>query len=305
MNHKDVTDGFGRVLQELSDLQAAKVQEYGIKRYLESDERRAMMMIYNDVYRKFIRFEHQTFDFLMDNDGRPDLPAIRESCRDMANYSAMGVQMVDLLQPAEAFMAAVLEDAQRPQARETGHHPALADIAIEQIALVGNEETVKALSYIIGPGAEWHHDQVTTRAMVNRNGPLEQVADLWFNYQLIPGKELEIIQYQEGFRSFHSLQGLSRGYLSHMGLHVDDIEKATARLSDAVSGEMVPVQDAVTLSHTNPAIKDTRRYRYRIFSTRKWLGFDLKFIERRVVNPGDMGVTWGPDSWLYVPIGAL
>jgi hypothetical protein len=39
-----------------------------------------------------------------------------------------------------------------------------------------------------------------------------------------------------------------------------------------------------TYLHTNPVIKDSRRYTYVIFNTRDILGVDLKFIVRRPVE---------------------
>lgn len=278
MNHKDVTDGYQQVLKELAELQAAKISEYGISRYQETDPRAAMMMVYNDVYRKFIRLRTQVFDRIL-NGHDLDMSAIRESLRDGANYNGMGVQMVDLLDPANRMMALAIKDAETHVVR---HEPPLAQFPIEQIALAvkDHESIIPALGFL--GATEWHKDDVTTRAMVLGQGPVEQVAELSFNYQLIPGKELELIRYVSG-RNFLGLQGISTG-LSHLGLHVESIDHATERLNQLANNDVQIIQDAVTIKHTNPAIKNTRRYRYRIFGTRQWLGFDLKFIQRKVLD---------------------
>jgi hypothetical protein len=303
MDKQEVIEGFGKVLKELGDLQAAKVEEYGIKRYEERDPNRAMMMVYNDVYRKYIRLEHQVMDHILTKDRPVDTVAIRESCRDLANYAGMGVQMVDILNHGYAERFRPQYQVEIVPIKNDPPPPPL--FGIEQIALV-NPPGLGLMSVLKILGAtHWSEDHVTTRARVWGGPVVEQRAHLAFNYQLIPGKELELIKYESGSNWLDKAQ-VGAG-LSHMGLHVENIEEATAKLEDSAHAEVAIAQDAVTIAHTNPAIKDSRRYRYRIFNTRQWLGFDLKFIQRHIITPGVRSVGWWgydePDgSWLRVEL---
>lgn len=80
---------FEVVLAEMAELRLEKAIEYGEDRYQTErwTEEEELWMIFSDVYRKFIRMRQQVT--------AGDSEGMRESCRDIANYGAMGVQLID------------------------------------------------------------------------------------------------------------------------------------------------------------------------------------------------------------------
>ncbi len=135
----------------------------------------------------------------------------------------------------------------------------------------------------------WKDDTVTAKGRVGlRNQAIDgvdtvNVAQLAFNYDL--GTELELITYVAG-SNWHNDQGrvdldgqTANGFMSHMSYHVTNMDVEVKRLKSTGLGHVI--QDVKTLSHTNPyLIEQKRKYRYVIFSTRAYLGFDVKLIQR-------------------------
>lgn len=160
-------------------------------------------------------------------------------------------------------------------------------IKIEQIAIgsKNSEQVVKNLSEVLGL-SDWSKDTVTVDGLVNEKKCFGTVADLNFNYELGPF-EFEILQYKEGDNWHNNLYENNiaefQNFLSHLGLHIDD-PKEFLSVKRRLSLFFPIVQDVVTKSHTNEAIKDSRRYRYIIFDSRDEIGFDLKIIQRLDLN---------------------
>ena len=286
MNKKDIIDGFNAVTTEMAYVHQEKIEEYGISRYREAGETETPIMLFSDIHRKYIRLREQLLTRRLGGQ-EPDWASVRRGCVDLANYGVMGVQLADLIQ-SNGRQPENWERL-RPKPSPEPVPPPPATFPLEQIALVGRTGTVDMLKML--GATEWHLDTVTTRGIVywESDKVIEQQALLAFNYQLIPGKELEVIRYIRG-DNFLSSSG-TLGGMSHLGLHVDDIDRATQILRDCM-GDVSIAQDAVTIRHTNPHIKDTRRYRYRIFDTRNELGFFLKFIQRHMVVEGFKYIQW-------------
>lgn len=102
-------------------------------------------------------------------------------------------------------------------------------------------------------------------------------ANLSFNYGLVTGNEFEVLDYTTGINWMESFD--RQNSVSHLGMHCSAEELAKWR--EFFSARNIQVaQEVVTQSHTNPAIKDSRRYNYVIFDTKAVLGVDLKFIVR-------------------------
>src|SRR6202051_835266 len=80
----------------------------------------------------------------------------------------------------------------------------------------------------------------------------------------------------------------------HLHLHVSVAELDAIRKFFYSKG-IALAQEVVTQGHTNPNIRDSRRYHYVIFDTRSILGVDLKFIERLELVKDD-GIPPGMDS---------
>lgn len=147
---------------------------------------------------------------------------------------------------------------------------------LEQLALcVPDPEAARRLLSEIG-AAEWVQDTVTAEGEVfGEQG--RNVASLSFEYDMLEdAHELEILHYTSGANWMAGRAPAA----SHIGMHCTMEELARWREFFSDRGIRV-AQEVNTLSHTNPAIRDTRRYTYVIFDTRSILGIDLKFIVRR------------------------
>lgn len=153
---------------------------------------------------------------------------------------------------------------------------------IQQIALnAPNNQSAIDLLTDLGL-VEWTLDTVQAQGYVfGRTGA--NTADLAFNYQAGDGNdndaskplELEVLKYQNG-ANWLSERPVN---VSHLGMHVTNEQLLQYRAYFSSKGIGV-AQEVMTNSHTNEAIKDTRRYNYVIFDTYEILGVDLKFIVR-------------------------
>lgn len=152
---------------------------------------------------------------------------------------------------------------------------------IEQLALKLNPYAHdEALKFLAECGiADWVEDTVHARGIV-AGVTAENTAKLRFNYTALEGKELEVLQYEAGDNWLKDFDG---AIVSHIGMHCQEFElqhwfALMARWGIAV------IQEVFTDSHSNPAIKDERRYHYVIFNTRGLIGTDMKFIVRRDIR---------------------
>lgn len=162
---------------------------------------------------------------------------------------------------------------------------------IEQIALYP-ENSVRARNFLAKLGmSEWFHDDVVARGSVHTERDCENEAHLAFNYQAGNGTdadavkplELEVLTYTDGENWMDVAMDCGEvgkfGAVSHLGMHVT--EEQLVEFDQVMRDEGISVaQRVVTKSHTNPAIKDSRRYKYVIYDTRFLIGVDLKFIVR-------------------------
>lgn len=132
---------------------------------------------------------------------------------------------------------------------------------------------------------DWAHDLVVAQGSVGADAGQTNVGALAFNYQAGDiGKpvEFEVLQYQAGENFVDRAKSItdSAAITTHFGMHVDEVQlsivrRIMSRYSIRTS------QEVETVSHTNPVIRDSRRYKYVIFATRDLLGIDLKFIVRK------------------------
>ena len=153
----------------------------------------------------------------------------------------------------------------------------MLNFKIEQIAIApANVEQARKLLEEMG-AIDWVEDTVVASGKVfGKKG--ENKADLNFNYDLIEGKEFEILNYKEGNNWVDTL-GRGRNTVSHLGMHCSGKELIGWRKFFAERN--IPVaQEVKTQSHTNPVIAGKRWYNYVIFDTKEILGVDLKFIVR-------------------------
>jgi catechol 2,3-dioxygenase-like lactoylglutathione lyase family enzyme len=251
---------FEDVINEAAGIRVVKVRTYGERRHDPSNSFQFdMLMSFSDIYRKFIRLENM---MLAGETIDPDTgESLRDTLLDLSNYAAEAVIHLDRHVPVKPTVT-------------PGIYP------IEQIAIAcpDPEQTKRVLAAVLGCD-EWHEDQVTTEGFVfgSRVDPAT-TATLNFNYQLIPGKEFELLTYHDE-RNWLSNQpeGPQTTGMSHLGLHVPDVDDVKRRME--TFGYKV-AQEFATTSHTNPNIAGKRQYRYVIFDTRAAFGFDLKVIQR-------------------------
>lgn len=167
---------------------------------------------------------------------------------------------------------------------------------IEQVALF-TDNSVRAREFLAKLGlSEWHHDNVVARGSVFTERDQENEAHLAFNYQAGNGSdegagkplELEILDYTEGENWMDVSKEAGEtgcfGAVSHLGMHVT--QEQLDEFAFLMNDEGISIaQSVITQSHTNPVIKDSRRYKYVIYDTRFLIGVDLKFIVRLPFSP--------------------
>jgi hypothetical protein len=156
---------------------------------------------------------------------------------------------------------------------------------IEQIALAPTDTNLARLVLKDLGLTEWVEDHVTATGKVHGE-PASNEANLSFNYEAGRGVvplELELLEYTAGKNWIQDSADVGDPIVSHLGMHCTAEELEEYRAYFKRQGFMV-AQEVDTTSHTNPAIKDSRRYKYVIFGTRHILGVDLKFIVRKNIE---------------------
>lgn len=148
-------------------------------------------------------------------------------------------------------------------------------IKIEQIAFVTDRpDTMKLILNDRFGLSIWNEDEVVARGFVWGQGPVVNRAKLYFNHEM--GIEYEILHYVDG-DNWHRFKRDHDTYFSHLGTHVDDIEKAVEHFSR----HYALAQRVETVAHANGHLRSIkRRYHYAVFDSRMQLGFDLKLIQR-------------------------
>lgn len=154
---------------------------------------------------------------------------------------------------------------------------------IEQVAIAPTDPLLaRELLADLGIG-DWVEDTVNAEGRVH-GGVGSNTANLAFNYDAIEGKELEVLEYIGGVNWLEDGEQYLPPTVSHLGMHCTEEELAHFRRLLCDDWGFVVAQEVWTQSHSNPAIKDERRYHYVIFDTRSVLGTDLKFIVRHGVG---------------------
>lgn len=147
---------------------------------------------------------------------------------------------------------------------------------IEQIAICPRDPVAaKKLLAEMG-AAEWAEDHVVASGEVYGDEGANE-ANLSFNYDLLAGKEFEILDYTVGNNWMKHPSRFNS--VSHLGMHCTPDELIAWR--EFFHERNIPVaQEVFTESHTNPVIDGKRTYNYVIFDTKAFLGVDVKFIVR-------------------------
>lgn len=304
------------LVDEMANIRLAKVHEYGPDLQLIDNWPEASLMAFANIGRKWRRLRNLMFTipFLKKRTLEAgEAFSLRENLLDMANYCLYAVQMLDKLLLGHASLEArgpkleFLEEVAPFDFDLEEEQPPPNPFRIEQVAIATRDPgRLKAALKLIGL-TEWSTDRVRAQGNVFGEHGIND-AELNFNYQL-GGFEFELLTYKNGPNWLDHIQhrkdpGEYYEGLSHLGMHVEDMEVAKAKLLGA--GYSI-AQEVVTQSHTNPAIKDSRRYHYVIFYTREAFGFDLKLIKRLAVpmTTGPIVHTPDPGKALQDPKGRI
>lgn len=148
-------------------------------------------------------------------------------------------------------------------------------VEIEQVAIVVPDIDVAVGLYdrLFGT-TKWVRDDVEAANVGGSLGGSKFSARLAFNYELVPGKEFELIQIVSGRSIQQNLRPAYAPGLSHLGLHVEDIDAWLAERPEFASVGMH--QMVMTRNHSGTS----RRYRYALLKTERTHGFVLKLIQR-------------------------
>jgi hypothetical protein len=167
---------------------------------------------------------------------------------------------------------------------------------IEQIALkvVDRDRAITAIGDVLpitgaGEPMKWIRDRVSAvHVYLNSNYTKEAVGSgfsvaLAFNYELMPLKELELIQLLTGFTVQLPSDENFNGGLSHLGYHIKDGDSLFNELLWWNAGGYRVAQVSVTTDHTGT----TKRYMYAFVDTRAEVGVFTKVIAR-IQHPRDI-----------------
>lgn len=163
------------------------------------------------------------------------------------------------------------------QKYKTTNQVAGEPIYFEQIA-IQTRDGLKTLENYKNLGhTEWIEDEVHAKNIDGVLAGTSFKARLFFNYTVFPGKEYEIIELFEGRSGqYFPYDDFSpNGEISHMGLHVENIEEYIAQ------NELLRSSTLIQLTETQWHKGTQRRYMYALVDTIKSLGFITKLIQRK------------------------
>jgi hypothetical protein len=123
---------------------------------------------------------------------------------------------------------------------------------------------------------DWHAD---TAVLVGTEFGEEskKTARMYFNYDIMP-LELEYVRYGSHSRNSQDLRNGEPPFLSHYSTYVEDVEYEVDRIQFQLS--MEPYHRFVTQDHTNPGVVGVKRFKEAIYPTTRFLGHDVKLIQR-------------------------
>lgn len=162
--------------------------------------------------------------------------------------------------------------------------------AIEQIAIKTRDITqrIKTLESIypfhdpsIAESTKWVLDKVHAVHIYLHPEYIRQPVgsgfevQLAFNYDIIPGRELELIQLLTG-ETVQLMEGEPGEGLSHLGYHIRDTDRLLKELNWWNTLGHIVTQVSITTDHTGTS----KRYMYAFIDTRKQIGAYTKVISR-------------------------
>lgn len=163
------------------------------------------------------------------------------------------------------------------QKYKTTNQVAGEPIYFEQIAVQTRDSATTIENYKQLGHTDWIEDEVHAKNIDGTLKGTEFKARLFFNYTVFPGKEYEIIELFEGESAqYYPHDNFSpNGEISHMGLHVENIEEYIAQ------NELLRNSELMQLTETQWHKGTQRRYFYALVNTIASLGFITKLIQRK------------------------
>jgi hypothetical protein len=163
-----------------------------------------------------------------------------------------------------------------------------------QVAMYTNYMERAVMEYTALGYKDWIYDKAVLTGYLwsgNKWLEAETQAHMAFNYQIMP-MELEFLTYIGGaHRHLERSQLSAVPFISHMSVHVEDL-LVTKAIMERVHG-MTPYHLFVTSNHSNPMVRNKKRFVECIYDTRGKLGYDIKLIQR---IPWDFNKT----AWDYL-----
>lgn len=151
-------------------------------------------------------------------------------------------------------------------------------LAFHQVAVIVPRSIEVAVGLLKGLGFDqWVQDHATLSGKW-RGKPCRFSAHMWFNYQIIPNREFELLQYDYRHPNYRSMVVRGQPFLSHMSAYVEDMDAAVNDFK-AEKG-LEPFHTFATSHHSNPAVAGKKRFREAIFHTAKEVGFNIKLIQK-------------------------
>ena len=99
MNTSIVKKQYAEVIDELYDIFAAKIDQYGTDRYEGHDDQFNYWMCFSDIYRKTLRLKRLTEISLFAKDALKERNEARakliDDYKDIANYAIMAIQILE------------------------------------------------------------------------------------------------------------------------------------------------------------------------------------------------------------------
>lgn len=157
------------------------------------------------------------------------------------------------------------------------------NLKIDQIAVACSREIDRQEALSVGGFTVF--DRVTAVGYVGYGSTrayTKNIADLAFNYTMIPGVEYEVLRYVSGLNWIVARSRSQNVQASHFGIHVSSHEEMEHYRSQ-YKGDVL--QEVVTIAHDNPACAE-RRYHYLILDAYHQFGCALKVIRRLTLDEG-------------------
>lgn len=170
-----------------------------------------------------------------------------------------------------------------PNVAVPGPPDGLWKLKFHQVAIYAHEDVIgDAIEFWVNAGYDnWHEDSADLVGSENGRG-LSKAAHMFFNYDILP-LEMEYVSYEGLHRNSRDDRSGIPPFLSHFSTYVEDIEAEVLRIQDETG--LLPYHRFITQGHDNPVVIEKGvRFKEAIYNTRRWLGYDVKMIQRVDVN---------------------